>query len=124
MLRGQHPTDLLQQRIDAPPGLEVRIHIRMPLPIGVHHQHACPLMEFLDHVGQVVAVILAQRGTKHYQIERVPPQRLFHAFASDSGVHMMAGILNGNCVGGDDILIAFAIKDLQLESGLRSTRFR
>ena len=124
MPRGQHPTDLLQQRIDAPPGLEVRIHIRMPLPIGVHHQHACPLMEFLDHVGQVVPVVLAQRRTKHYQVERVPPQRLFHTFAPDSGVHMMSGALNGNCVGGDDILIAFAIKDLQLESGLRSTRFR
>lgn len=124
MLRGHHPTDLLQQRIDAPPSLEVRIHIRMPLPISVHHEHACPLMEFLDQVGQVVPVVLTQRRTKHYQVESVPPQRLFQTVASHRGIHMMPRVLNRNRLRGDDILIAFAIKNLEFEPGFRRTRFR
>ncbi len=124
MLRGHHPADLLQQRIDAPPSLQVRIHIRMPLPIGVHDEHARPLMEFLDHIGQVVPVVLAQRQTKHYQVERVSPQRLFHTLASHRGIHMMPRVLNGNRLRGDDILIAFAIKNLEFEPGFRRARFR
>ena len=124
MLRGHHPTDLLQQRINAPPGLEVCIHIRVPFAIGVHHEDARPLMEFLDHIGQVVPVVLAQRQTKHYQVERVSPQRLFHTLASHRGIHMMPRVLNRNRLRGDDIFIAFAIKNLEFEPGFRRARFR
>src|SRR5258705_5512913 len=78
----QHLSNLLQEVINTSASIDIRVHLGMSSPVGMHYQHARTGMRLLHHVGQMMPIVPAQRGSQNHQVERLPPQGAFHSLAA------------------------------------------
>ena len=62
--------DLCQHGVDAATGVQVGIDGGVTLAIGVHYQHAGGLVRLLDHVREMVAVVLGESWPQNHQVKR------------------------------------------------------
>jgi len=114
-IRRERRGDLGDQRFHAAAGIYVGIHIRMPLTVGVHDEHPRVLVIFLDHVGQVMAIVPGKGLSQDDQVERRFPHSFFHALAADSRLNFVTGFLDHDGLRGKHFFVEFPVKNLELE---------
>ena len=105
--------NLFQEGGDAPARFQGCVYRGMSLSVGVHYQHAGPLVRLLDHVGQVVTVILGQGWAQDYQVKRIPFQGFLDLLAALRLGHVVSRAFNGKRLHSKDFRITFSVKNLQ-----------
>jgi len=102
--------DFLEDSVHADIGIDGGIDFMM-VRAGMHHQHLRSRMSFLDHVRQVMAIVLRKSGAKDDQIESALPQGLLNALAIEGGSHVMSGFGHLGGLARERLFIGLAVKN-------------
>lgn len=89
----KHGGDLFENALHAHAGIDGSVNLVM-VRSGMHHQNFRSFVRLLDHVGQVMAIVLRQRSSQDYEIEGIAAQSILNAVTADSGGHMMANFFH------------------------------
>jgi hypothetical protein len=91
---------------------------------GVHDQDLRSLMSLLDHVGQVMTILLGQGSAEDDEVKGVAAQSLLNAVAVEGGGDVMSGFSDFGGLGRECVFVALAVEnfDPRLGSGLVSGR--
>jgi len=79
---------------------------------GVHHENLGAGVRLLDHVRNVMAVILGKRGSEDDEVEGTIAQLFEHTFAIGGSRHLMASLLEVGGMSGESLLVGLTIKNL------------
>jgi len=110
-----HRSDLRQHVGNASSSIDIRIHCRMPLPIGMHNQNPRSGLRLLDHIRQVMPIVLGQSGTKNYQVKRALAHRLVDRLAAHRRLYLMTRLLDRECLRDKHFRVTLTIKNLELK---------
>ena len=91
---------------------------------GVHDQNLRSCVGLLDHVGQVMAIVLGQGGAEDDQVKGIAAQGFLNAMTVQGSGHVMSGFFHFGGLGGKSVFVRLAIENLDrsLVSGLVSGR--
>src|SRR6267143_264966 len=79
---------------------------------GVHDQDLRSLVSLLDHVGQVMAILLGQGGAKDDEIKGVAAQGFLNTMAVEGSGDVMPGFRDFGGLGGECVFVALAVENL------------
>jgi hypothetical protein len=79
---------------------------------GVHHQDLGSSVRFLDHVGQVMAIVLGQAGAEDDEIEGIAAQSFLNRMAVEYRGDVMASSAHFGGVGGESGFVGLTIENL------------
>src|SRR5215467_15114193 len=91
----------------------------MPGAVGVHHQYARRGAGFLDHVGQVVAIVARERRAEDDQIKLALVQGLLDGFSSDRCLYAKPPFLKEFRLAAQDLFVLFSVKNSKRRAGFR-----
>jgi hypothetical protein len=103
--------DALEDSVHADVGIHGSVDFVM-VRASVHDQNLGSFVGLLDHIGQVMAIVLGQGGTEDDQIKGIAAQGFLDALAVEGGGHVMAGFGHFGRLGGECGFVALAIKNL------------
>jgi hypothetical protein len=110
-----HRSDFRHQISNASSSIDIRIHCRMPLPIGMHNQNPRSGLRLLDHIRQVMPIVLGQSRTKNYEVKRAPAHRLIDRLAAHRRLYLVTRLLDGHCLRDKHFRVPLTIKNLELK---------
>src|SRR5437879_13801743 len=108
-LRTLQSGNLFQEGFKTASSVEVSIDAGVALAVGVHDQDARPVLAFLHHVGQVMAIVLGKGWAEDDQVKRLAAEGFLDCFAAYSLNHLMTCLLDGNCLRCKHFIIPFAV---------------
>jgi len=87
---------------------------------GVHDQDLRASVGLLDHVGQVMAIILGQASAQDDEVKGIAEQGLLDVLAVLGRGYLMSGLFHFGSLSGNSGLIRLTVKDLDriLATGL------
>src|ERR1700683_1215563 len=89
---------------------------------GVHDQNLCSSMGFLDHVGQVMAIVFGQGCTQDYKVKGALAQSFPNVVAVDRSRYLMACFFHLRSLAGKRVFVTLGVKncDCRFREGLVS----
>jgi hypothetical protein len=84
----------------------------MMVGTGVHDQNLGSLVGLLDHVGQVMAIVLGQGGAEDDEVEGIAAQGFLNALTVEGSGHVMASFGHFSGLGGESGFVALAVENL------------
>ncbi len=79
---------------------------------GVHNQYFRSLVGLLDHVGQMMAIVLGQGRAQDNEVEGIAAQGFLNGLTILSSGYVMSGLLHFVGLGGESGCIRLAVKNL------------
>jgi hypothetical protein len=84
----------------------------MMVRTGVHDQNLRAFVGLLDHIGQVMAIILGQRSAKDYEVESIATEGFLNGLAVWGCGYLMSGLFHFASLNGKSGFIQLAVKNL------------
>lgn len=103
--------DFFQDAIHAQTGVDRGVDFVM-VRAGVHDENFCSGVGFLDHVGEMMAIIFGEGGTEDDEFEGIAAQSFGDALAVKSGRDVMAGLGHLGGLGGECVFVRLAVENL------------
>ena len=100
-----------QDQVHAEVGVDGAIH-RVMVSTGVHDQNLRSFMGLLNHVGEVMAIVLGQGGAEDDEVKGIAVQSFLNPLAVEGGGHMMSGFGHFGGLGGQCVFVGLAIENL------------
>jgi hypothetical protein len=103
--------NLFQQKNHTDPRIDDGVDL-VVVRSGVHDENLGAGVRLLDHVRDVMTVVLGKRGAEDNEVERATAQLFEHTFAIGGSGHLMASLLEVGGMGGESLLVGLTIKNL------------
>jgi hypothetical protein len=109
--RLKHPGDFLKYPVHADSGIDASVNFVM-VRTSVHYKDLSALMRLLDHVGQMMAILLGYGRAKDNEVKGIAFKSILHGAPANGSRHMMADLGHFGCLRGESLLFGLSIKNL------------
>ena len=103
--------NLLEDSVHADIGIDGGIDF-VVVGAGMHNQNLRSSVGLLDHVRQVMAIVLRQRSAKDDQVESTLPQGFLNALPIEGGSHVMSGFGHLGGLARERLFVGLAVKNI------------
>jgi hypothetical protein len=103
--------DFLEDPVHAHAGIYGGVDFVM-VSAGVHNQYFCSLVGLLDHVRQVMAIVLGQGGTEDDEVKGIAAEGFLNGLTILGSGYVMSGLFHFGGLGGESGFVGLAVKNL------------
>jgi hypothetical protein len=102
--------NLFQNTVHAHAGIYSRVHFVM-VRAGMHDQNLRSRVRFLDHVRQVMAIVLGQCSAQYDEVKSASAEGSLYGLAALGGGHLMPSLFHFGRVSGECRVVRLPVKN-------------